>query len=107
MFQVVASAAAASASCAASWCRYGFLPHRIALWIYWHAALLLLKGVPLYSPPPPSTLAAAAAKTAASHPCNAITMCPFTWRPARGFPWNTWGNTPPGDLAASSTNTAS
>jgi hypothetical protein len=29
-------------------CRYGFQPHRVALWIYWHAVLLLWKGVPFY-----------------------------------------------------------
>lgn len=28
--------------------RYGFQPHRVALWIYWHAVLLLAKGVPFY-----------------------------------------------------------
>lgn len=28
--------------------RYGFQPHRVALWIYWHAVLLLWKGVPFY-----------------------------------------------------------
>lgn len=29
-------------------CRYGFQPHRVALWIYWHAVLLLWKGVPFF-----------------------------------------------------------
>jgi hypothetical protein len=32
-------------------CRYGFQPQRVAFWIYWHALLLLWKGVPFYSPP--------------------------------------------------------
>ena len=30
------------------WRRYGFQPHRVALWIYWQAVLLLWKGVPFY-----------------------------------------------------------
>ncbi|GFH06945.1 plasmid partition, partial [Haematococcus lacustris] len=32
--------------------RFGMQPQRIACWIYWHAVLLLWKGVPLYMPPP-------------------------------------------------------
>jgi hypothetical protein len=28
--------------------RYGFQPHRVALWIYWHAVVLLWKGVSFY-----------------------------------------------------------
>ncbi|GIM09445.1 hypothetical protein Vretimale_13297 [Volvox reticuliferus] len=31
--------------------RYGFMPHRVALLIYWQAVKLLIKGVPFYSPP--------------------------------------------------------
>lgn len=33
--------------------RYGFQPHRIALWIYWQALVLLRKGVPFHGPPDP------------------------------------------------------
>lgn len=29
-------------------CRYGFQPQRVAVWIYWHAVLLLAKGVPFF-----------------------------------------------------------
>ena len=39
---------ASSPLCPSTLVRYGFQPHRVALWIYWHAVLLLLKGVPLY-----------------------------------------------------------
>ncbi len=28
--------------------RYGFQPQRVAVWIYWHAVLLLAKGVPFF-----------------------------------------------------------
>lgn len=31
--------------------KYGFMPHRVAWWIYWHAAVLLWKGVPFVAPP--------------------------------------------------------
>ncbi len=31
---------------------YGYMPHRTAAWIYWHAAVLLLwRGLALFSPP--------------------------------------------------------
>jgi len=64
------------------------LPQRIAFWIYWHALLLLYKGVPLYSPPPKQVLERAAC--GATHPPIASTGCPFVWRPADGWPWQTW-----------------
>lgn len=35
----------------ASMCRYGFMPHRVAVWIYWHAFKLWQKGVPFHSLP--------------------------------------------------------
>jgi DUF1365 family protein len=28
--------------------RFGFQPQRVALWIYWHAVVLLWKGVPFF-----------------------------------------------------------
>ena len=70
-------------------CRYGLLPHRIAFWIYWHALVLALKGVPFFSPPPKAVLERAA--EGATHPLIAPTGCPFAWRPAHGWPWDTWG----------------
>jgi len=66
--------------------RYGFLPHRIAMWIYWQALLLLWKGLPLYSPPEPEVKAAAA--LGARHPCNGVDGKPFVWRRAPHWPWN-------------------
>jgi hypothetical protein len=69
--------------------KYGYQPHRVAIWIYWQAIVLLWKGVPLYSPPPKAVLEAAAVD--AQHPVNQLTGCPFTWRPAQSFPWDTWG----------------
>ncbi|GFH16984.1 DUF1365-domain-containing protein, partial [Haematococcus lacustris] len=42
--------------------RFGMQPQRIACWIYWHAVLLLWKGVPLYMPPPMSQSAGGVAK---------------------------------------------
>lgn len=63
---------------------YGFQPHRVALWIYWHALLLLRKGVPFYSPPPAN--AYHAAEREAEHPKTAD-GCSFKWRAATGWPW--------------------
>ncbi|KAL4448927.1 hypothetical protein ABPG77_007644 [Micractinium sp. CCAP 211/92] len=65
--------------------RYGFQPHRVALWIYWHAVLLLWKGVPFFGPPGPEFKSAAAAK--AQHPKTADGRS-FVWRGAAGWPWN-------------------
>lgn len=65
--------------------RYGFQPHRVALWIYWQAVLLLWKGVPFYGPPGPEFKAAAAAK--AQHPKTADGRS-FVWRGAQTWPWN-------------------
>lgn len=31
--------------------QYGLQPHRVAVWIYWHALILLYKGVKFYGPP--------------------------------------------------------
>ena len=58
------------------------MPHRIALWIYLHAAALAVKGVQFYGPPPPGMPRADAAARDAS---------PSRWRvwaPARAWPWN-------------------
>lgn len=64
--------------------KYGFQPQRIALWIYWHALLLLWKGVSFY--PPPSLKACQAARSKARHPVTS-SGCPFIWRPAQEWPW--------------------
>lgn len=75
--------------------RYGFQPQRIALWIYWHALLLLRKGVPFYSPPSLSVCQAAESK--ATHPVLS-NGCPCLWRPAQEWPW---ALTHPQDIKAS------
>ncbi len=69
--------------------RFGLQPHRIAVWIYYQAVVLLVKGVPLFSPPPFAVLEGAARGT--THPVNQVTMCPFVWRRAQRWPWDTWG----------------
>lgn len=66
--------------------RFGFQPQRVAVWIYWHAVLLLAKGVPFFSPPTPEYKAAAAA--AARHPTTSDGRS-FVWRGAQKWPW-TW-----------------
>lgn len=62
--------------------KYGFQPQRIALWIYWHALVLLWKGVPFYGPP--SLHLCKERSKAAANP-----KCGFQWRPAQEWPWRT------------------
>lgn len=66
--------------------KYGFQPQRIALWIYWHALVLLWKGVSFY--PPPSLQTCQTANAKATHP-RSNNGCPFIWRPAQEWPWAT------------------
>lgn len=69
------------------YCRYGFQPHRIALWIYWQALVLILKGLPLQGLPSQATKRAAA--EGATHPTDAGEGGQhFTWRPPPRWPWN-------------------
>jgi DUF1365 family protein len=64
--------------------KYGFQPQRIALWIYWHALLLLIKGVPFYGPPSLSTCQAA--QSLAQNP-RISGKDAFKWRPCTLWPW--------------------
>lgn len=73
-----------TASLSTLW-RFGFQPQRVALWIYWHAVVLLWKGVPFFGPPSPEFKAAAAAK--ARHTKTADGRS-FVWRAAQSWPWN-------------------
>lgn len=57
--------------------KYGFQPHRLAVWIYWHAIILLLKKVPFYGPP--SCLGGEKKEGNRSRR--------FVWRQASGWPW--------------------
>ena len=92
--------------------RFGLMPHRVAIWIYWHAVLLLRKGVGLFAPPAKDykaekraafqgrVSAAAAEERPGGSPCPAAaTSTPgvpvesgyqrIDWCPAQGFPWKT------------------
>ncbi|KAG1669598.1 hypothetical protein FOA52_006371 [Chlamydomonas sp. UWO 241] len=66
---------------------YGFGPHRVAVWIYWQAVVLLCKGLPVYGLPSQAQKERAA--TGATHPYDSgATGAFFTWRPAPRWPWN-------------------
>lgn len=63
------------------------MPHRIACWIYWHAVLLICKGVPLYMPPEPGyqqELSMCPASRGLQHMPGKV---PYLWQPAAGWPW--------------------
>lgn len=70
----------------ALFCRYAFQPHRIAVWIYLQAVLLLWKGVAFYGPPDKTY------QTRISS-CSFSRLTPMTegtffrWRGAQSWPW--------------------
>ena len=73
------------------------MPHRVALWIYWQAALLLAKGVPFQSHPKYGAAGGAAYRrdaAEAERPLRRVAAgarpggCPaFTYREADAYPW--------------------
>ena len=75
------------------------MPHRVAVWIYWHAAVLVLrKGLTFFGHPRSAAGEAAApfkegvleraAQMGFSAPPRAAAgMCPFVWRDAADYPW--------------------
>ena len=75
------------------------MPHRVAVWIYWHAAILVLrKGLTFFGHPRSAAGEAAApfkegvleraAQMGFSAPPRAAAgMCPFVWRDAADYPW--------------------
>ncbi|KAK9908354.1 hypothetical protein WJX75_006503 [Coccomyxa subellipsoidea] len=65
--------------------KYGFMPHRVAFWIYWQALGLLWRGVPLFGYPSPETRAVAEKK--ATNPVNSQERH-FVWRNPLHYPWN-------------------
>ncbi|BDA45180.1 hypothetical protein COCOBI_06-6630 [Coccomyxa sp. Obi] len=65
--------------------RYGFMPHRVAFWIYWQALKLLWKGVPFYGYPSRETRVAAVRM--ATNPRNSQNRH-FVWRNPLHYPWN-------------------
>ena len=67
--------------------RYGYQPQRIALWIYWQAAVLLCKGARFF--PYPDQGFQARAEGAARNPrCCGGAGGRFVWQPPRDAPWS-------------------
>ena len=76
---------------------YGYMPHRTAAWIYWHAgALLLWRGVGLLSPPPRGEderrTRGGGLRSAPGGPADARPVREggrgHAWTPARVWPWS-------------------
>ena len=65
--------------------RYGYMPHRVAFWIYWQAVRLLWLGLPFHGYPPAA--AQDAAEAAARNPSN-TRGSHFAWQSPLCFPWN-------------------
>lgn len=79
------------------------MPHKVVIWIYWHAALLLWRGVPFLKHPKnvdgqmfkERTMERAMAAGRAAHPHSwseelgkSFECCPYLWRDATSYPWN-------------------
>jgi hypothetical protein len=65
--------------------RFGFMPHRVAFWIYWQAAKLLWMGAKFYGPP--SNAYRDEVERTATNPCSGKGTR-FVWRDAQTYPWN-------------------
>ena len=65
--------------------RYGYMPHRVAFWIYWQAVRLLWLGLPFHGYPPAAAHDAAEAN--AGNPRNSRGSH-FAWQSPLRFPWN-------------------
>eukprot|EP00908_Phaeocystis_cordata_P025670 Transcript_813.p1 GENE.Transcript_813~~Transcript_813.p1 ORF type:complete len:335 (-),score=115.65 Transcript_813:894-1841(-) len=77
------------------------MPHKVAVWIYWHAAVLMWRGLPFLSHPKAhgeleaskADVTERAAKAGRST-CPAAVgaarqgTCPYTWRDATSYPWD-------------------
>lgn len=68
--------------------RYGFMPHRVALWIYYEAVRLLLKGAPFFAPPDAKVIRRA---TASATNQTLPTGERFDWRRPKSWPWSATG----------------
>lgn len=66
--------------------RYGYLPQRTALWIYWQAVVLLAKGVGFF--PYPDTGFKAHVEAAAGNPRCCGGAGRFVWRAPQEAPWS-------------------
>lgn len=67
--------------------RYAFMPQRIALWIYWEAVRLLLKGVPFHGPPDTRTKQQLVGHTI-NPKMSGVPAPHCCWRDAQQWPWN-------------------
>jgi len=80
-----------------------FMPHRVTLWIYWHAVLLLWRGLPFfnhlkYAEDPDAYKREVCERArderwrmkcgAMSSRVGDMTCCPYMWRDSLHYPWN-------------------
>lgn len=65
--------------------RYGFMPHRVAFWIYWQALRLLWMSVPFFGYPAPDALDIVEQKS--RNPKNSSGFR-FLWQLPKTYPWN-------------------
>lgn len=65
--------------------RYGFMPQRVALLIYWQAVKLVAKGCPVYGPP--DVKYRGEVEQQAKNP-RGTRGSRFVWRDAQQWPWN-------------------
>jgi DUF1365 family protein len=78
---------------AAGWralARYAFMPQRVAVWIYWQAVVLIVKGCPVYARPEGASFKPRVAREASGKlPAagGAKGGCPYEWQDTRAWPW--------------------
>ncbi len=69
---------------------YGFMPQRIAFWIYWQAVVLIAKGVAIHPKPDGPSFKGRVAEEAAGKLAGVggkAGGCPFSWTDAPTWPW--------------------
>jgi hypothetical protein len=64
--------------------RYGFMPQRVAFWIYWQAVKLIAKGCPIYPKPSAAYRQRVSSDTSIA---DSGAGCPYVWRDAQQWPW--------------------
>mmetsp|Transcript_18057 Transcript_18057/g.32154 ORF Transcript_18057/g.32154 Transcript_18057/m.32154 type:complete len:314 (-) Transcript_18057:162-1103(-) len=71
--------------------RYGYMPQRTAVLIYWQAVKLLFKGAKFFSPPPKTMRKRLMSRgeSGVKHAVNGFDGCPFQWSDATTYPWKT------------------
>ena len=67
--------------------RYGFMPQRVAFWIYWQAFRLLVMGVPFFGYPAPDFKAGV--ERGSENPRNSLDQ-QFHWQEPKEYPWNAY-----------------